>query len=112
MATNSAMALQRAADSLLFKLPPAAAVLSSGLDANKFVDYSPAPTLPAQRTCLSGDSAANVQLSHAGAQANRYVKQPLDANTDVHAFDAKYRQNTCKYMHIWTVSIQILLFSI
>ncbi len=60
LATNSAKALQRAADSLMFKLPPAATVQSSRPDPNKFVDfYSPAPALPARRTCPSCNSAAS-----------------------------------------------------
>ena len=48
LATNSAKALQRAADSLLFKLPQAAAVQSSGPDPNTLVDYSSAPATPAR----------------------------------------------------------------
>ena len=96
LASNSAKALQRAAESLLFKLPLAAAVQSSGPDPNKFVDYSPAPALPARRTFRS-DSAANVQAPRAGAQANRYVKQPLDASMYVHVFKAEI---PTKYMQI------------
>lgn len=69
LASNSAKALQRAAELLLFKLPAAAAAQSSGPDPNKFVDYSPAPALPAQQTSRS-DSAANVQRPRACAQAN------------------------------------------
>ncbi len=77
LATNSAKALQRAAESLLFKLPAATAVQSSEPDLNKFVDYSPASALPvpARRTC-GNDSASNlnVQLPRACAQAN--VQRP------------------------------------
>jgi hypothetical protein len=88
LATNSAKALQQAAESLLFKLPAAAAAQSSGPDPNEFVDYSPAPALPARRACHSY-RAANVQRPRAGAQANRYVKKPLDENTYVHVFETE-----------------------
>jgi hypothetical protein len=77
------------------------------------VDYSPAlPELSAQRACLS-NSAANVQRSRAGAQANHYVKQLLAANTYKHPMiylKQKYRQNAyiyvqyvfaCIYIKIW-----------
>jgi hypothetical protein len=46
---------------LLFKLPPAAAVQSSGPDTNKSVNYLPAPALPAQQNCRS-NSAATVRV--------------------------------------------------
>jgi len=63
LATNSDKALQRAADLLLFKLPPAAAVQSSGPDTNKSVNYLPAPALlaAARQNCRS-NSAATVRL--------------------------------------------------
>jgi hypothetical protein len=61
LATNSDKALQRVADLLLFKLPPAAAVQSSGPDTNKSVNYLPAPALPARQNCRS-NSAATVRL--------------------------------------------------
>jgi hypothetical protein len=112
LATNSAKALQCAADSLLFKLPPAAAVQSSGPDPNKFLiirlrlrcprdELAPAAT--ARRTCR-----CRALERKRTVQANRYVKQQLDVKYGCACIDAKYRQNTCKYMHIWTV----LLFSI
>jgi hypothetical protein len=48
---------------LLFKLPPAAAVQSSGPDTNKSVNYLPAPALlaAARQNCRS-NSAATVRL--------------------------------------------------
>ena len=99
LATNSGKALQHATESLLLKLPLAAAVQSRGPDPNKFVDFSPAPALPARRTCHS-NREANVQRPRAGAQVNRYVKKPLDANTYVHVFEAKIltkiHANICK----------------
>jgi hypothetical protein len=61
LATNSNKALQRAADLLLFKLPPAAAVQSSRPDPNKSVNYLPAHALPARQSC-SSNSAATVHL--------------------------------------------------
>jgi hypothetical protein len=57
LATNSDKALQREADLLLFKLPPAAAVQSSGPDPNISVNYLPAPALPARQNRHSNSAA-------------------------------------------------------
>ncbi len=71
LATNSDKELQRAADLLLFKLPPAAAVQSSGPDPNKSVNYLPAPALPARQNCSSKKIAvATARRPCTCAQAN------------------------------------------
>jgi hypothetical protein len=98
LATNSAKALQRAAESLLFNLPAAAAVQSSEPDLNKIVDYSPASALPARRTCRS-DSALNLpHRQHVGAQASAGEQ----GGRSKKAF-TKIRSDTCKYGPICTV---------
>ena len=110
LATNSAKALQRAAESLLFKLPAAAAVQSSGPDLNKFVDYLPASALPARRTCRS-DSASNLNVQRPRACAQANVQRPragLQASAGEQggrskkAF-TKIRSDTCKYCPIFLV---------
>ncbi len=116
LATNGAKALQRAAESLLFKLPAAAAVQSSGPDLNIFVDYSPASALPARRTCRSdyAAAAANVQRPRAGAQANVHWQRPhagaqasageqMDVGGRSKEAFTKIRADTCKYGPIITV---------
>ncbi len=110
LATNSAKALQRAAESLLFKLPAAAAVQSSEPDLNKFVDYLPASALPARRTCRS-DSASNLNVQRPLACAQANVQRPRagaqasageQGGRSKKAF-TKIRSNTCKYGQILTV---------
>ncbi len=109
LANNSAKALQRAAESLLFKLPAAAAVQSSEPDLKQIVDYSPASALPVRRTCRS-DSALNLNVQRprtcsdrAFAQAN--VQRPRaeaqasageQGGRSKKAFTKK-RSYTCKY---------------
>ena len=109
LATNSAKALQRAAESLLFKLPAAAAVQSSELDLKQFVDYSPASALPARRTCRS-DSASNLNVQRPRACAQANVQRPR-AEAQASAGEqggrskkefTKIRSDTCKYGPILT----------
>jgi hypothetical protein len=101
LATNSAKALQHAAESLLFKLPAAAAVQSSEPDLNKFVDYSPASALPARRTCRS-DSASNlnVQRPRACAQANVQRPRASARGRARRQEQESIYQNTFRYMQI------------
>ena len=110
LATNSAKALQRAAESLLFKLPAAAPVQSSEPDLNKFVDYSPASALPARRTCRS-DSASNLNVQRPRACAQANVQRPRagaqasageQGGRSKKAF-TKIHSDTCKYGPILTV---------
>jgi hypothetical protein len=111
LATNSTKVLQRAAESLLLKLPAAAAVQSSEPDLNKFVDYWPASALPARRTCRSDSASnlnvqrpracaqANLQRSRAGAQASAGEQ----GGRSKKAFTKKRSDTTCKYGPILTV---------
>jgi hypothetical protein len=111
LATNSDKALQRAADLLLFKLLPVAAVQSTGPDPNKSVDYLPAPALPAQQNCRSNSAATAARLRASELQRPRASEQAnageqLGTGGRSKEPFAKKGADTCKYGQILTVHMR------